>query len=611
MTIWRAVWPALLLGAAAHGEATIENIKIHADPAPRVRPFETLTLQVRVYGTVDGKRGRLRRDGAKLTVLEPGGGWLTKPFRFQGRDEEGFLDEFQSTAGRIFGQIAGQFVLQDAVLYVAPEKPGRYSVKAELDGHTATVTIHVDPSAPSYKKPEKQTFGPEPRRADPYRRLAEHWAPVIAQETWWQPKADYITRFDYDGDWRGDNNWDHLEEGTSQAYVYYAAMETETHWFLIYNVFHPRDYSDKCVAGTCHENDNEGLILAIRKDGSGFGQLQAMETLAHNNIYSFRADREVRKGVHDIDGQIEFRGHRPVIFIESGGHGIYGARSSHARYDVSRDEFTAGTGVTYVYKGRAERPRHPNDRDVGYELLPIYDEWWLKAGKETGWTERTFDDYFTYTPFGGRPGAAYSSIGGAFYGRAFGRNKAKPFWGWHDNRTKKRKVLAVGQWGLDPAYALSRNLRFPEPYSLDYVFNPYLDLPGRSYRLTGSGPTGPARPGNPGAGAPAGAAALGPLSGTYEFSAVVDGSVEAVIRGGYLSFYVLSGDTNVEARFDPSQAIPAAELADVRLRVVRGRGRVRLVEEPSAENGYSLRLRIDDPKGGRDTYQVVVEWRKR
>ena len=604
---WKTAVATLAFGGlAAYGQPAVERIEIHADPAPLVRPFETITLQVRVYGTLDGQEGRLRRDGAELEIVEPDGGWLTKPFRYQGKDDEEFLDEFQSTAGRIFGQLAGEFVLQDAVLYIAPEKPGRYTVRAELEGRRAEITIEVSRSAPSYKKPEKYSFGTERRPADPYRRLAEHWAPVIAQETWWQPKSDYIARFDYDGDWHGDNNWKHLEEGASQAYVYYAAMETRTHWFLVYNVFHPRDYSDKCVAGTCHENDNEGLILAILKDGSEFGRLQAMETLAHNNIYSFRADRDIRKGVHNIDGRIEFRGHRPVVFIESGGHGIYGTRSSHARYDVANDRFTAGTGVTYVYKGKAERPRHPNDRDVGYELLSIYHEWWLKTGKETGWRQRTFDGYFTYEPFGGRPRAAFASIGGAFYGRRFGRNKAKPFWGWHDNRTRKRKVLAVGQWGLDPAYAMSRNLKFPEPYSVDYVFNPYLGIGKPSYRMTGPAPVAPPAP----PAAPAAGTSGGPMSGTYEFTAVVDGSVEALIRRDYLSFYVLSGAPDVEAEFDPAQAIPAAELAEVRVKKLRGRGEVRLMEKPSPENGYSLRIRIDDPKGGRARYRIRVEWRR-
>ena len=107
-----------------------------------------------------------------------------------------------------------------------------------------------------------------------FQRLVEHYAPFVAQETWFQPKSDYLARFDLDGDWKGDNNWANAERGSSQAYVHYAVMETDTHWFLVYNFFHPRDYSDKCVAGTCHENDNEGLILTVAKDGSPFGRLQ-------------------------------------------------------------------------------------------------------------------------------------------------------------------------------------------------------------------------------------------------------------------------------------------------------------------------------------------------
>lgn len=39
-----------------------------------------------------------------------------------------------------------------------------------------------------------------------HRKLAEHYAPVVFQESR-SAVLDFITRFDYDGDWRGDNNW--------------------------------------------------------------------------------------------------------------------------------------------------------------------------------------------------------------------------------------------------------------------------------------------------------------------------------------------------------------------------------------------------------------------
>ena len=450
---------------------------------PRVRPFESLVIQVRVYGQATKTAGegtervRLQRSGAKVNVLTPGGGWLSKPFKFQGKDSEVFYRDAAGRFAAILGSLSKDYLLQDAHLYTAPESPGKYEIEADLEGKKGRLTIEVTSAAPSRRREETTRFPDEQRIADPYRLIAEYWAPFLAQETWFQPKADIPARFDLDNDWQGDNNWDNMEIGSSQAYVHYAAIETATHWFLIYNVFHPRDYSDKCVVGTCHENDNEGLILTIRKDGSEFGKIEVMETLAHNNVYSFVADNRIRRGAHNVDGPIEFyRGSHPIAFIESGGHGIYGSASSHSPYDVKADRFTNGTGMTFYYKGVAERPRHSNDRLVGYDLLPIYDTWWKKSADES-WTAHTFDEFFVYAPFGGRPGSG-RKLGGTFLGRKEASNKAKPFWGWHDTATLKKNLIATGQWALDPAYSVSRDVTFPpgmEP-SLDYTYNPYLGI---------------------------------------------------------------------------------------------------------------------------------------
>jgi hypothetical protein len=598
---------AILFLPFASAQVTISEIKLRTEPADaRIRPFETAVIQVLVYGEVVGKdgektTGRLRRAGAQCKVVDSGGGWLSKPFKFQGNDDEQFVEEYQTTAGRIFGSLSTQYVLQDSVLYTAPEKPGKYKVEATLEGKTAAVTIDVDPDAPSSRKPEKTSFPPEPFSLDPYRQLAEHYAPFLAQETWFQPKADFPSRFDYDGDWEGNNNWNSLDTGSSQAYVHYAAMETATHWFLIYNVFHPRDYSDKCVIGTCHENDNEGLILTVAKDGSEFGRLQVMETLAHNNIYSFTADDRIRNGVHDIDGRIElYQGSHPAVFVESGGHGIYGTQSTHSRYSLEHDEFTAGTGVTFIYKGVAERPQCANSRLVGYDLLPIYQQWWTKAHSGSGWTERSFDDFFEYRPFGGRPGVPYRTIAGAFLGRKEAENKARPFWGWFDNRTKKDKILAQGQWGLDPAYAVSRDLRFPsnEPFSLDYVFNPYLGVE--------SGAPAPSEISQ--APAPAAPEAQTASHGWLEFRVWVDGSVEAYVQGEHVRYQVLSGGPIRDPEIGFSEPLPAAALKSLRVQKKEGRGSVRLLEQPSAENGFTAKLRIDDPRGGPGQYHVALEW---
>ncbi len=482
----RGLFLAVFLSLAAFAQQPgLSELELRTDPPDaRVRPLESIAVQAVFYGDAEGERVRLQLNGAEFTLVGDGSGWMSKPFRFQGEESEPFYQPPEKGfKALLYRQARGRFLLQDAVLYTAPEQPGEYEVRASLDGRTASLKITVDPAADAIKPAESVTFPAEPASRHPYRKLAEHWAPFIAQETWFTPKADYIARVDLDGDWHGDNNWENALTGSSQAYVYFAAAETATHWFLHYNIFHPRDYSDKCIAGSCHENDNEGLILTVVKDGSEFGRLQAMETLAHNNVYSHTLDSAIRSGLHDIDGPIELWGeHHPIVFIESGGHGNYGSAGGHGRYDLANDAFTAGTGVTYVYKGIAERPLHPDDREVGYELLPIYDHWWMRAHEGPGRDDRTFDAYYAYVPEGDRPRAPYRELAGSFWGRTQSENKAKPFWGWHDNRSRKKDALATGQWGLDPAYGVSQNLRMPQPFSLDYVYNPYLGVgsPGSS-----------------------------------------------------------------------------------------------------------------------------------
>ena len=501
MQNYRSLFGFILFLPLIPVQTQAQELEIHLqDGAARIRPLESVVLQVRAFQIEEDEEGnekkvRVLPQPVQFVLESELEGWLSKPFRNQ-------VDRFQGgDSGQGWKSILGNFgrslMSFDSVLYTALEKPGTYRVVASSEGQTVSVDLKVTPSAPSRKTKEKTSFRPESSSSEPYRSLAAHWAPLVAQATWFEPKADYLARFDFDGDWKGDNNWENTAAGSSQAYVYYAAAETETHWFLIYNFFHPRDYSASCVGGTCHENDNEGLILTIFKDGTCSGRLQVMETLAHNNIYSYRADKRVKNRAHKVDGKIEFyQETHPVVFIESGGHGVYGSTDRHSKFSLRRDEFRETTGVTYIFGSRAGQPRHGSDREVSYELLPILDHWWRRGEDDAG----TFAGDFRYQPHGKRPAASRASLPAAFNGRKFGKNKAKPFWGWHDRRTRKKKILATGQWGLDPAYGVSRNLKLPEPFSLTYIYNPYLKIaPGvRKYsllRLRDSATSTSARPG--------------------------------------------------------------------------------------------------------------------
>ncbi|HUQ92834.1 MAG TPA: hypothetical protein VM120_14230 [Bryobacteraceae bacterium] len=586
--------------------AKVTALRFNCVPADcRVRPLETMIVQVLVDGEIsvangDPRKGRLHRTPGPMKVVDKEGGWLSKPFKFQGADGGGYVDSGATGIGGIFGKVAGDYTVMDSFLYTAPETAGTYTLENETEGIKSQVKVTVDAAAATMKVAETSTFGVEDKSNEPYRALAEHYAPMVAQETWWMPKADIPTRFDYDNDFLGGNNWENLEKGTSQAYVHYAVIETSTHWFLIYNLFHPRDYSDKCVVGSCHENDNEGLILTVRKEGSEFGKLLAMETLAHDNIYSFTNDSTIRNGIHDIDGPIEFyETSHPVIFVESGGHGIYGTGlKARSGYSLDKDEFTASTGTTFVYKGVAERAKHANDRKVGYELLPILTHWWARAAGDSG--ARTFDSYLLYRPFGGRPAAKAAALGLTFYGRKEAANKAKPFWGWHDNRTLKAKVLAVGQWGLDPAYAVSRDLLFPSemPFSLEYTYNPYLGI-------------GEAAPPSSAAVVSTGTVAVGSPAareGWVEVEAVVDSSVVFHLGPQGMTSETLSGQPVTNPKIESSGPVPPGATWSVVKK--SGRGEVSLVEQPSESNGQLLKVRVNDTKSGPGHYVFRATWRR-
>jgi hypothetical protein len=205
-----------------------------------------------------------------------------------------------------------------------------------------------------------------------------------------------------------------------------------------------------------------------------------METLAHNNVYSFTNEKGIRKAVHDIDGKIEFyEKTHPIVFIEAGGHGVLGSDHKTSFFDASKMDFKQNTGVTYLYKnGEFERPRFGNDRNITYGLLPIESEWWPRGSANSDSSNDTFEKFFEYQPVGNRPGTSAKFIAGAFKGRTAGDSMAKPFWGWHDNKTKGRRVLATGQWALDPAYSISVCLTFSDelPVSTDYIYNPYLRI---------------------------------------------------------------------------------------------------------------------------------------
>lgn len=183
--------------------------------------------------------------------------------------------------------------------------------------------------------------------------LLLHWAPVHyhdVNKNRWSGRGDFLTAFNYDHDWSPDNNWDNLNAAGVDltASAYGKVAESTSHWFLFFAFYHPRDWVDSAVSVHFeeHENDVEGVVLFVRKDGSTFGTLEGMMTDHHGDISYYNAASNVTP-VSGSAMQVEVlpgESHaRPRTYQEAEGHGIWSCGSGGAKCD-KRDE----DGIKYV-----------------------------------------------------------------------------------------------------------------------------------------------------------------------------------------------------------------------------------------------------------------------
>ena len=310
--------------------------------------------------------------------------------------------------------------------------------------------------------------GPAAAQDPAHRRLAEHWAPVVFQESR-SEVLDFITRFDYDGDWAGDNNWQNAYLFEQPGYAYYSVVESTSHYIVTYAFYHARDYTAQPFEGFApkieHENDMEGCTLVIEKDGTEFGTVVLLETLAHDVFYKYDNPRARRlaTGPASMDGSMELLDGRPAVYIEPEGHGVKAAGPELTQ------TFTPFPGVIYRYTGEAAVPRSGRDPDATYDLLSIEDTLWA----------RRFDVgtlFCCADPFVMSDGTT-SNLGSAFNG-PIGGCAAKPPWGWDQDGD----AIAKGDLFRDPLRALSG--QFPgENFGSAYIYNPFLQADGRSAGL--------------------------------------------------------------------------------------------------------------------------------
>lgn len=97
-------------------------------------------------------------------------------------------------------------------------------------------------------------------------------------------------------------------------------------------------------------------------------------------------------------------------------------------------------------------------------------------------------------------------------------------------------------------------------------------------------------------------------SGTVAWSGVVDGVDEIIISGASASVRHLNGNPPREVRASFSAPLPRAPL-EVKVIWTSGRGAIDLVQQPSAANGYTTIIRLDDSRAGGDKrYEFTLRW---
>ena len=96
-------------------------------------------------------------------------------------------------------------------------------------------------------------------------------------------------------------------------------------------------------------------------------------------------------------------------------------------------------------------------------------------------------------------------------------------------------------------------------------------------------------------------------SGYFRWQGQVDGSDHIVLRGNRVSIRHLQSQPIVNPSYDLRTSLPRYPVI-VNLRQSRGRGDVRIVEQPTARNNYAVTILVEDRSGGSDFYEFELTW---
>ena len=334
--------------------------------------------------------------------------------------------------------------------------------------------------------------------------LAKKHAPILCQKVSkeWQV-ADMIAPIDFTGSLNDlyknpyeltKLNPDDIDQINPK--VYFSLCETDTHYFIIYAVYHIMDWHKRLPPNNLwdlimdalgeHIHDMEGALFIITKEPEEI--IDGVITIAHDNFYLYtnplpKEDGENEPGQgpnelrlidfkrENIDGHI--RRHAPSkrvkLYIETKGHGIYGTKA----------KWGGGDDIWYfrpqgeVTDPRSQKTIEPPILEYGelekgyfkdYELIDIH--------SPEGLWENRFNKHVFLQNKKGRWGFVYYDGKEGEPGKNFFGGSANPPWSWNDHNDPS----PIGIIATDPARLILQYAEGWGPVSTHYLYNKYLEI---------------------------------------------------------------------------------------------------------------------------------------
>ncbi|HIA02822.1 MAG TPA: hypothetical protein EYN66_13090 [Myxococcales bacterium] len=380
---------------------------------------------------------------------------------------------------------------EPAVVSLPNDDTGSNSPRQKQDRGDDAGTI-----SPDSESTETETDAPTPEE------IAFHFAPIWYQDTAnggpddQGARADLPIAVDFDGDLQHNNNWEALPGLELWPALYYGIVSTESHHFLTYSQYHPRDWELVCLGltGACHEGDLESIWIVVERDTSTFGQIVLIRTHHHgkdsvwSNQKGLAGNFKVAGTMDfaDLEGRVSNSEQHVRIFSEAHGHGTapcaaqkntikpYGIMALSCP-DSSGKKFPGDDGVVLTPSIHAVAPWSddmPKSKQVvTYQLLAIEDTLWHwrhELGENLIYRQK---DAFIYLGNRGIPFVSEGSINTHFDVKQFTNDNATGSVPW----SRTLPGSAKGDVFLDPAHAYQQFLNAQDAsWSLKYQFHPYL-----------------------------------------------------------------------------------------------------------------------------------------